>query len=147
VRKYLWDDKIISRETAAEVVTSSIADWSTHRYGLWTICLPGSTEIIGFCGFRAGEDSQCPELLYGLAPTYWGQGLVTEAAFAALSYVFARLGMEHIWAATDPPNVASVRVLERLGMQFDRRGMLHGLDTLFYSLAREQFRRNETLAR
>src|SRR5262245_43329282 len=75
VRRYVWDDNIISCETVAAVVTSSIADWSTHQYGFWSICFPESAELIGFCGFRSGEDSQYPELLYALAPTSWRQRL------------------------------------------------------------------------
>jgi RimJ/RimL family protein N-acetyltransferase len=140
VRKYLWDDQLISVERAAEVVESSLADWSTRQYGLWVVCLLDSEEIIGFCGFRSGEAGEFPELLYGLYPSYWGKGLATEASRAALHYIFDQLGFERVWAATDPPNVASVRVLERLGMQFDRRGVLNGLDTVFYLLTQEQFR-------
>jgi len=144
VRKYLWDDRIIPRETAAEVVAASLADWSIHGYGQWTVHVPEGHELIGFCGFRAAEETQTPELLYGLAPAYWGQGLATEAAYAVLCYGFERLGFARVWAATDPPNLASVRVMDRLGMQFDRRGTLNGLDTVFYSLSREQFKPTET---
>jgi ribosomal-protein-alanine N-acetyltransferase len=139
VRKYLWDDKVIPRERAAEVVTASLADWSMHGYGQWTIHTLDNHELIGFCGFRAAEEDKPPELLYGLAPAYWGQGLATEAAQAVLRYGFERLNFTRVWAATDPPNLASVRVLERLGMQFDRRDTLNGLDTVFYALSREQF--------
>jgi len=144
VRKYLWDDKIIPRETAAEVVTASLADWSMHGYGQWTIHTPESHDVIGFCGLRAAAEGEPPELLYGLAPAYWGQGLATEAALTVLRYGFERLNFARVWAVTDPPNLASVRVMERLGMQFDRRGTLNGLDTVFYSLSREQFKPAET---
>jgi RimJ/RimL family protein N-acetyltransferase len=41
--------------------------------------------------------------------------------------------------ATDVPNTASVRVMERIGMSFVRRGLLNGLDTLFYRLTRESY--------
>lgn len=44
------------------------------------------------------------------------------------------LGVTCVVAATDPPNTASVRVLERLGMRFERQGRLQGLETLFFKL-------------
>jgi len=139
VRQYLWDDRIIPLQLAAEVVESSLADWATHGLGQWVIYQLDSDEVIGFCGFRWSEAGTPPELLYGLFPIYWGQGLATEAARAVLTYAFQQLGIEQVWAATDPPNVASIRVMERLGMQFDRRGQLNGLDTVFYTLSRSQF--------
>ncbi|MGE0825364.1 MAG: GNAT family N-acetyltransferase [Candidatus Binatia bacterium] len=139
VRKYLWDEQLITLATAAEVVQAGIQDWATHHYGQWTVRLPQHSEIIGFCGFRASQEDDHPELLYGLLPTYWGQGFATEASLAALQYIFVQRHLARIWAATDPPNVASVRVMERLGMQFARRGLLNGLDTVFYVLSREQF--------
>ena len=47
--------------------------------------------------------------------------------------------LEQVLAITDFPNKASVRVMERLGMQFVERSMANGLDTLTYALSREQF--------
>jgi RimJ/RimL family protein N-acetyltransferase len=47
--------------------------------------------------------------------------------------------MASVIAATDTPNQASVRVLQRLGMFFHERREYHGLDTVFYQLAREEF--------
>jgi len=139
VRRYLWDDQIIPPQLAAEVVENSLREWATHGLGQWVICLPENDEVMGFCGFRGSEADTPPELLYGLSPTRWGQGLATEAARTVLTYAFNLLGVAQVWAATDPPNVASIRVMERLGMQFDRRGPLNGLDTVFYTLSRAQF--------
>ena len=135
VRRYLWDDVVIPREQAVAVLAASEADFAAHGYGLWAVCVPETGELIGFCGFRPAEEGE-PELLYGLAPRWWGQGLATEAAQAVLGYGFDTLGFERVVAATDVPNAASVRVMERLGMRFERRGELNGLDTLFYALPR-----------
>jgi ribosomal-protein-alanine N-acetyltransferase len=138
VRKYLWDDTIITRERAAEVVAASDDDFAAHRFGLWAVHETATGDWIGFCGFRSSVAKDV-ELLYGIWPRYWGQGLVTEAARALLAYAFLTLGVAEVSAATDVPNEASARVLKRLGMQFERRGLLNGLDTLFYRLSREEF--------
>ena len=138
VRKYLWDDILINRERAAEVVAASVDDFAAHGFGLWAVRETATGEWIGFCGFRSSDDKEV-ELLYGIWPRYWGQGLATEAARALLSYAFLTLGLTEVVAATDVPNHASARVLERLGMQFERRGLLNGLDTLFYRLPRQRF--------
>jgi [ribosomal protein S5]-alanine N-acetyltransferase len=138
VRKYLWDDAIISAEQAAEAVAASNAHFYTRQFGLWAVCERLTGDVIGFCGFRPAESGE-PELLYGLWPRYWGQGLAHEAARAALSYVFHALECREVVAATDAPNEASARVLQRLGMQLERRGLRNGLDTLFYRLHRDGF--------
>jgi ribosomal-protein-alanine N-acetyltransferase len=85
-------------------------------------------------------------LLYGLWPAWWGTGLATETGQAVLRYAFG-LGHESVEAATDPPNVASIRVMERLGMSFHKRDKLNGLDTVFYRLTRDAFERENTTTR
>jgi RimJ/RimL family protein N-acetyltransferase len=141
VRQYLWDGKLITRERAAEVIAASQADFAAHRYGLWAVVDNATRRVIGFCGLRSG-DHDAPELLYGLCPRFWGKGLATEAARAVLSYAFA-LGHPEVVAATDLPNDASARVLERLGMKLERRGLLNGLDTLFFRKSYEDHARRE----
>ena len=139
VRRYLWDGKVISRERTAETVRSSLSDWSHLHYGQWTIRLPETSELIGFCGFRPAAWCGDPELLVGLSPSYWGQGFATEAASATLQFGFETLRVPRVVAATDAPNLASVRVMERLGMPFERCGLLGGLQTLFYAVTAEDF--------
>lgn len=138
VRKYLWDDVVITKETAAGALAASADDFARRGFGLWAIHDHATAELVGFCGLRQSDDEPA-ELLYGLLPAWCGKGLATEAARAVLAYAFTSLRMREVVAATDVPNSASVRVMERLGMQFERRGTLNGLDTLFYRVTPEQF--------
>jgi RimJ/RimL family protein N-acetyltransferase len=137
VRKYLWDDIVIPRDRAAEVVDRSAVSFAERGFGIWVIETLDGREPIGFVGFRPSElepGDDAPELLFGLLPDWWQQGLATEAVQAALDIGFSTLGFTRVVAATDAPNEASVRVLERIGMRLVRRGDLHGLDTLFFEL-------------
>jgi ribosomal-protein-alanine N-acetyltransferase len=138
VRRFLWDDVVIPRDRAAEVLAASAADFERHQYGLWAVHDLTTGALAGFCGIRS-SDVRPPELLYGFLRTWWGRGYATETARAVLDYAFDSLGMPVVEAATDAPNVASLRVLERLGMTIVRRAMLNGLDTIFCSLTRERF--------
>lgn len=134
VRRYLWDDVTISREKARDTVHDAIASAESGGLGLWVVLESGSDAPAGFCGLIQREGEEHPELMYGLAPRCWHRGFATEASRAVLDYAFEVLACERVRAATDPPNVASVRVMERLGMRFVRRGALNGLDTLFYEI-------------
>jgi ribosomal-protein-alanine N-acetyltransferase len=79
------------------------------------------------------------QLIYGLDCKYWGKGLATEMGRAMLEYGFQQLGFATISSCTDPPNRASIAVLERLGMTVEKQVIIDGRDTIFYRIEREQF--------
>jgi RimJ/RimL family protein N-acetyltransferase len=79
------------------------------------------------------------ELLYGIAPEHWNRGLATEIARTLVRYDFEELGFSEVWASTDAPNAVSARVLEKAGLRFERRAVVDGLETHFYSLPRSAF--------
>jgi ribosomal-protein-alanine N-acetyltransferase len=140
MRKYLCDDRIVSLDQSRQWLEESSAGFVARRFGLWGVHARATVALIGFCGCRDWPTGE-PELMYGLLRPWWHQGLATEAAWAVLAHVFETLGHPVVMAATDPPNVASVRVMERLGMAFHERREMHGLDTLIYRLSRERWRR------
>jgi ribosomal-protein-alanine N-acetyltransferase len=140
VRRYLWDDEVIPRQRVLEIVLASQGTFREHGWGFWSLFVADAPdELMGFCGFRPFERGPEPELLYGILPAWWGEGLVTEAGTAAIRYGFETCGFERIVAATDTPNQSSVRVMQRLGMVFDGRREYHGLDTVFYALTPEDW--------
>ena len=140
VRRYLWDNRIIPLETVRTIIDDSEAFFAETGSGMFGVRLSGeSDEIIGFCGNRPFEGTGEVELLYGIHPDYWSRGIGTEAARAVLSHGIRECGFHRVIAATDTPNQRSVKVLQRLGMFFDRRQKHHGLDTVFYSICAEDF--------
>ena len=84
-------------------------------------------------------------LWYTLHPAQWGHGFTTEAAFAIVSAGFRELGLHRIWADCDPENVASWRVLEKIGMR--REGHLienafikgEWVDSLIYAILNREW--------
>jgi RimJ/RimL family protein N-acetyltransferase len=136
VRKYLWDDEIIPRETAAEVVTASLASFTEHGFGFWLMTLVESDEFAGFCGLRHFGEEPLVEILYGIEPALWGSGLAVEASQAVLQFGFEQAGLAKIYAGADPPNAASIRVMEKLGMRSDHRRTINGLEAIYYALER-----------
>lgn len=128
VRRYLWDNEIIPLEMVQSIVDESMAAAERNEYGLWMAFEKGKNELIGFTGFWPFFDPPQIQLIYGLAPGVWGKGYATEMGKAMIEYGFERHGYSEIVAATDPPNKASVRVMERLGMVFWKQ---EG-ETIFY---------------
>jgi [ribosomal protein S5]-alanine N-acetyltransferase len=135
VRRYLWDNEIIPRERVEEIVEDSMSCFRELGTGLFAIEArerPGT--LIGFCGHRRQPGTGHIELLYGILPAYWGEGLVTEAALEVLRHGFESCGIPRVVGATDTPNQRSVRVMQRIGMVFEERRQYKGLDTVFYSV-------------
>jgi ribosomal-protein-alanine N-acetyltransferase len=145
VRRFLWDDKVVPRETVMEIIEASNETFSRSGLGYWMVHLKGGSEVVGFCGLRhfrfekESADADEVEILYGLAPAHWGKGLATEAAAAVVRYGFEVLGLTRICAGADPPNQDSFRVMERLGMRFLRRTAVGELEAVYYVLYRDEF--------
>lgn len=138
VRRYLWDDVTITRERAEATVREFMAPQEAEGIGGWLLLDRETGAVAGFAALIRREPGD-PELMYGVAPEWWGRGLATEAGRAVMTYAFGVLGCERVTAATDLPNIASVRVMERLGMQLTHRGTLNGRETVFYEARREDF--------
>ncbi|MDX2166186.1 MAG: GNAT family N-acetyltransferase [Deltaproteobacteria bacterium] len=140
VRRWLWDDQVIDRATAAAAIQESIDCTATHGFGHWAVSLHEDETVIGFCGLRLTDGGPEVELLYGLHPRLWGRGLASEGAAAWLRAGFEQFGRQRIWALTDAPNTRSEAVMQRLGMRFTERfRQANGLDGVRYVITREEW--------
>jgi RimJ/RimL family protein N-acetyltransferase len=112
-------------------IENSIANFEQHNYGLWLIFKPDDSRLIGFAGLLS-SDANAPNLIYGIHPDFGGRGYATEAATAILSYGFNTHALTLIKADVDEPNVASVRVLEKLGMKRTGNAVVKGRPLLYF---------------
>ena len=117
VRRFLWDDVIISRDRAADEVESGLENAARHGIGYWVIESQNESDLLGFCGFRFIDGGPELELMYGLGRAYWGRGLATEASRAVLDWLWKSSSYPRVFARTDPPNKKSIAVMHRLGMR------------------------------
>jgi ribosomal-protein-alanine N-acetyltransferase len=141
VRRFLLDDDVVSPEWVEGEVDNSEARFAEGGCGIWVVREVGLAPIVGFAGYREFFDPPELQLLYGFLPTAWGRGLATEAALEALRYAFDELCFDEVRAATDTPNEASVRVLERLGMHESKRGEDGPTGPRSFAITREDWAR------
>lgn len=139
VRKYLWDDVVIPLEKVKEIIALNTQYFADHQWGLWLITLKLTKKAIGFTGLWYFFDENQPQLLYGLHPDYWGQGYAVEASRKIIEYAFQTLGFAYITASCDKPNIASLKVAEKLGMQWVKEEEMEGKPTVFYRLDAERW--------
>ena len=134
--RYLFDGEPLPRALVLEQIEASERSFARFGCGYFTLRLRTSPdEIIGFAGLRPFGDPERIELLYGLSSSHWGQGFATEAAAAVLRVAFDELGLGEVWAGADPPNAASFRVMERLGMTFREEITIGGRPARYYCIA------------
>ena len=86
----------------------------------WAVVLKDSGKMIGTCGFTSFDfDNRRAEVGYVINPSYWGQGIATEAVSAAISFAFNELDMNRVEAHFIEGNTASRCVMEKCGMTFE----------------------------
>ena len=133
VRRFFWDDEVIPYERAETAVRGSIRDRERYGFGLWVAEGDDGT-LLGFCGLRHLDDEPAVEVLYGVSPEEWGRGLATEMAAAMLRHGFERANLTRILGIVDDENTASRRVLEKVGMTFERYVFQEGRKEARYAL-------------
>ena len=127
----------LSSEEGEDALTKMIAFWDQRGFGRWAVLNKSTDRMVGLCGLRLMEDT--PELFYAFAKDVWGLGLATESAKACLRYGFEELGFDRIVAASRHANSASIRVMEKIGMRYEKDITYQGVEAVCYAITRDIF--------
>lgn len=98
-------------------------DFEANSSTNWLLCL----------AIESIDHKSETELGYRISQSFGGQGLAIEAAKTALNYGFYELKLPRIVAIVEPENIASVRVIEKLGMHYEKQTLFYGLNMSVYS--------------
>ena len=132
-----------SESQTQEFVSRQIRHFAERGYCLWKFSLKSGGEMAGFCGIQPLDATKEIEIGWWLARSHWRQGIATEAAREVLRDAFTRIGLERVVAITLEENTASVAVMKKLGMTYERDHLHRGIPVVLYSLSRIQWNRNE----
>jgi ribosomal-protein-alanine N-acetyltransferase len=121
-RMAAWLGGVPPRARMDERLLADLAHWNEHGFGDWALFERDSGEFVARGGLRRVEIVGRPEveLGYAIVPERWGQGLATELSEAAVRIGFDDVGLEEIVAFTLPHNLASRRVMEKVGFAYER---------------------------
>lgn len=142
VTHYLEEGQMTSEQTQVW-----LARQTGERPKAFAVVLQSTNELIGHIGFHEWFHPRIYELSWAMHRDHQGRGYATEAAAALLPYGFETLGVQRVIATCQPENVASWRVMEKLGMQ--REGHLKQCierpdgswwDEYFYAILRSEWR-------
>lgn len=119
--KYIGDRGVRSLEQASEFIESRyIKSYVDNGYGLYAVELKADNTPIGMCGFVRRDSLPGPDIGFAFLPQYERKGYGFESAAAVMDYGQDVLGFKQVLAITSQENDASGRLLEKIGLRFDR---------------------------
>lgn len=109
-------------------------------YGQWAVVVRDTERLIGTILLLPLEDGPEVEVGYHFGQFAWGRGYATEATRGALRYGFDVIGLKQICGVVFPENLASRRVLEKVGMTYRGMRLTFGFDLMYYTIDRADAR-------
>lgn len=120
-------------------VERQVEFYAERNFCRWKLVAKDDHQLIGFCGLGFWRDAADPEIGWWLARRYWGRGLATEAARAALRHAYERAGVDRIISVARPANKVSTRLMEKLGLQLESEFENDGVSLVRYVINRSQY--------
>jgi RimJ/RimL family protein N-acetyltransferase len=120
--RYIGDKGVRNLEEARQyILTGPVASYERYGFGLYLVELKESNSPIGICGLVKREALPDADIGFAFLPAYWSKGYAVESASAVMAYACEVLQRKRILGITSLDNHASMKVLTKLGLRFDRR--------------------------
>lgn len=145
VHQYLWNKPVQKIEETIEVITFVRQQYVDNGIGRFAIILKKANEFIGWAGLKYNTEEvnhkiNFYDIGYRLDEKFWGKGYASEASFAWLKYAFETMNIKTIEAAAHAENVASNRILQKMGMQMTEHYLEDEVSWNWYQLENENYK-------
>lgn len=119
--QYIGDRGVRSIDDAqAYIRNGPIASYAQFGFGLWLVLQRDGGTPIGMCGLLKRDALPDADIGFAFRPGFWGQGYALESAAAVAAHAHTGFGLTRLAAIVQPDNAASIRLLEKLGLVFER---------------------------
>jgi ribosomal-protein-alanine N-acetyltransferase len=136
VLRYFPGSQSLTEEQVERSIGRLLDHWQERGYGLWALESRLNGDLLGRCGLQFIPETEEVEVDFILSRDYWGQGLATEAGLASIQFGFNVLKLDSIVGIVHLKNIASQRVLEKLGMTSRIKTEYFGMAVYRYSIER-----------
>ncbi|MCB0431322.1 MAG: GNAT family N-acetyltransferase [Flavobacteriales bacterium] len=143
VHRYLGNKPIQSREQAIATIEFICKQYTDNGIGRWAVEDKASGDFLGWAGLKLQQEpinnhTNYYDLGYRLLRKHWGKGVAFECAVASLKYGFDVLGVDAIYAAAHVENIASNKVLTKVGLTFIETFVYDGMTCNWYGFERKE---------
>jgi RimJ/RimL family protein N-acetyltransferase len=107
-------------DARAYIRKGPLVHYERHGFGLYLVVRKDDRVSLGICGLVKRDVLPDPDVGFAFLPRFWSKGYAFESASAVVAYGRSTLGLTRIVAVTKADNDASIRVLGKLGLRFDR---------------------------
>jgi RimJ/RimL family protein N-acetyltransferase len=111
-----------------------IGDYEKYGFGRHAVFLKETGEYMGFNGLKYVEELQEVDIGWRIKSKFWRQGYAYESALACIEFAFTDLGLDRIVSLANVENTASFRLMEKLGMTFEKELHIFDEDAVYYAL-------------
>ncbi len=119
--QFIGDKGVRTLDDARNYILAGPMDsYDRRAFGLYLTTLKDDGTPIGICGLLKRESLDAPDTGYAFLPAHWSRGYAFESASAVLTYARSALGLTRLIAVVSPDNARSIRLLEKLGLRFER---------------------------
>lgn len=119
--RFIGDKGVRTLDDARDYIRQGpMAMYERFGFGLYLTVLKDEGVPIGLCGLLKRDSLDDVDVGFAFLPRFWSKGYAFESASAVMAYGRSVLGLERIVAITVPDNESSIRLLEKLGMRFER---------------------------
>jgi len=139
VMRYITGGAPWSDDQIRSFVDRQVNLYAERGFCRWKLLLKATGEMIGFCGVGFWRDTPDPEIGWWLARQTWGRGLATEAARTALRDAFERVRLKRIISVARPENAASIRIMQKLGLELECEFENEGVHLARYTILRTRY--------
>lgn len=102
------------------LIEGAFALYENYGYGPYCMFLKPGTTRVGICGLFRRDSLEHPDIGFAVLPQFYRSGLTLEAAKAVVEHARDDLAISHLTAIVAPDNAASIGLIEKLGMTFER---------------------------
>lgn len=118
----------------AKYFLENYSDYQRNGFGRWAVINKANQVFLGWCGLKYDEKLNETDIGFRFFEHFWNLGFATESAKACIDYGFAKLNLKTIIGRAMKENSASVKVLEKIGLQYVRDFNFNGHDGVIYSI-------------
>lgn len=130
-------DKAFANVAEAQIFLNNYKDYEINGFGRWAVIDKSNGEFLGWCGLKYVQELNETDIGFRFFEKHWGKGFATESAKACLEFGFEKLKLKSIVGRAMAKNIASIKVLEKLGLKYEREFDFHEHQGLIYRIDNE----------